>query len=299
MQAAFSRFKEDVDYLARGSIQDTFAALGAESTIAVIPYENSIHGAVIETLELLQSPRFPQDVVVCETVELAINHCLVVNRGTRIDAIQVVYSHEQVSGRHARIEHQVRMAIVLQALGQCSRFLRERFPAAILRKTTSTAAAAEALSTDDGRCSAAICSAMCVQMFEGLWGLHILITRETKTDNFTRFLVVRRGAGCPTLPPAHGGDPRPQSAAALIRLRYSWCSDLAAALGALGLPVRKMDRRAQVPNEKFRDEYVAELVEDGFVGEEGEWRMRVEAGMERVRAKGGQACVLGVYRVPR
>jgi prephenate dehydratase len=78
---------------------DTFNALGYDASIAIIPYENSIHGAVTETLDLLQSPRFPSELAVSETVELAINHCLMVKNGASLQDITSVYSHEQVRMR--------------------------------------------------------------------------------------------------------------------------------------------------------------------------------------------------------
>ena len=61
----------------------------------------------------------------------------------------------------------------LQALGQCARFLVTHLPSAKLVKVSSTAAAAETISTqadDDGddADSAAICSKICLQLFDNL-----------------------------------------------------------------------------------------------------------------------------------
>jgi prephenate dehydratase len=57
-----------------------------------------------------------------------------------------------------------------QALGQCRRYLATHLPAAQLVKVPSTAAAAEAVSTqaDDDANSAAICSNVCLQLFDNL-----------------------------------------------------------------------------------------------------------------------------------
>jgi prephenate dehydratase len=55
-----------------------------------------------------------------------------------------------------------------QALGQCQQFLATYLPAVQLVKVSSTAAAAEAVSTradDDPADSAAICSKICLQLF--------------------------------------------------------------------------------------------------------------------------------------
>jgi prephenate dehydratase len=80
-----------------------------------------------------------------------------------------------------------------QALGQCSQFLATHLPAARLVKVSSTAAAAEAVSTqaddDDAADSAAICSKICLQLFgnlemlqEGIQDSH----REFTPDFFWR-----------------------------------------------------------------------------------------------------------------
>jgi hypothetical protein len=58
-----------------------------------------------------------------------------------------------------------------QALGQCRQFLATYLPEAQLVKVPSTAAAAEAISTrtdDDAADSAAICSKICLQLFDNI-----------------------------------------------------------------------------------------------------------------------------------
>ena len=54
-----------------------------------------------------------------------------------------------------------------QALGQCHDFINQNFPSATLVKTASTAAAARALLDNPPDC-AAICSAVCATLFDGL-----------------------------------------------------------------------------------------------------------------------------------
>ena len=63
------------------------------------------------------------------------------------------------------------VALLPQALGQCSHFLATNLPTARLVKVSSTAAAAEAVSTqagDEAADSAAICSKICLQLFGNL-----------------------------------------------------------------------------------------------------------------------------------
>jgi len=75
-------------------------------------------------------------------------------------------------------------------LGQCGQFLATHLPAARLVKVPSTAAAAEAVSTQadgDAADSAAICSKICLQLFGDLEMIHEGIQdshRESEPDFF-------------------------------------------------------------------------------------------------------------------
>lgn len=74
------------------TITDVFAA---ETTYAVVPLENTIHGVVQETLEcLLGEARRGWSMV--RTYDKPIQHALVVSRGTRLEDVRWVASHEQV-----------------------------------------------------------------------------------------------------------------------------------------------------------------------------------------------------------
>jgi prephenate dehydratase len=56
----------------------------------------------------------------------------------------------------------------VKALGQCSHFIERQLPLVTLHNTPSTAAAAEAVANDEKQCQAAICSAICIQLFPDL-----------------------------------------------------------------------------------------------------------------------------------
>jgi prephenate dehydratase len=71
------------------------SVFAAETTHAVVPLENTIHGVVQETLAcLLGTERDGWSVV--RTYDKGIQHALVVARGTRMEDIRWVASHEQV-----------------------------------------------------------------------------------------------------------------------------------------------------------------------------------------------------------
>jgi hypothetical protein len=76
-----------------------------------------------------------------------------------------------------------------QALGQCRQFIAAHLPEARLVSVASTAAAAEAISTqaDTAADSAAICSKICLQLFADLEILHEGIQDEHSELDFVNF----------------------------------------------------------------------------------------------------------------
>ncbi|GHJ86203.1 hypothetical protein NliqN6_2605 [Naganishia liquefaciens] len=179
------------------TIADVFAA---DTTHAVVPLENTIHGVVQETLGCLLAsspaaaaeeeeeegqPRWS----VSTTYDKPIQHALVVKRGTPIENVRWVASHEQ-------------------ALGQCQAFLGATFPSAKILAVSSTALAAHTVHAyaypdippvhapapipDTLRDSpgAAICS---VELAQSLSGLEIVRKSiQDVQDNHTRFMLLCR-----------------------------------------------------------------------------------------------------------
>jgi len=276
-QAAHNYFGNyDLEYIPKESIRETFNALGSSISLAVLPYENSIHGAVIETLDLLQSTRFPEENFICDIIELPVNHCLIVKHDTRVDAIRDIFSHEQ-------------------ALGQCSRFIEEHLPGVCLHKMPSTAAAAEAVAESTDHTKAAICSAICVDLFSGLRVLNEGI--QNFPNNFTRFLIIGTPLGVKAV--IKYEKPGKRSPTALVRLATgeNHESNISQILKAFDLPIQKIDRRPRIRYGKFCDEYVAEV---SYIGSsrwnEKDWRLEVERGLVRVQEIRGIGCLLGIYR---
>ncbi|KAG8923817.1 hypothetical protein FRC01_012300 [Tulasnella sp. 417] len=93
-QAANDYFAESVSYISCQTIASAFHALGSSADIAFLPIENSTHGAVIETLDLLRLASSENQFIRGEALA-AINHCLVARKGTKWENIQTVVSHEQ------------------------------------------------------------------------------------------------------------------------------------------------------------------------------------------------------------
>lgn len=141
----------------------------------MVPQENSIFGNVVETYDLLRndSSNFIQG-----EITLKIEHCLVTKKGVKLHHIQKVMSHEQVCKRiPVQILEVINADFMLQALGQCRQFLAEKLPLAQTIKTSSTAAAAQALLNNPPDC-AAICSSICATLFEGIEILSTNIQNE-------------------------------------------------------------------------------------------------------------------------
>lgn len=90
-----------------------------EADVAVVPFENSLAGAVGETHDLIIHQL---DLVIRDELVIPIEHCLIVAPDADISEIRVIYSHPQ-------------------ALGQCQRYLNRRFPDARTEATLSTAQA--------------------------------------------------------------------------------------------------------------------------------------------------------------
>ena len=91
-----------------------------EADRALVPFENSIEGAVTATLDTLA---FDADgVTLVGEYDLPIRHCLIAREEMPLDRIEAVISHPQPSA-------------------QCARFIRENLPQAEVRAAPSTAEA--------------------------------------------------------------------------------------------------------------------------------------------------------------
>ena len=137
--------------------------VSGESDGIVLPIENTLNGAVLQNIDLLQST--PDIMAVGECV-IKIEHRLVTLKGASLGGIKRIYSHSQ-------------------ALEQCSKYLGEKFPAAELVPVRSTAACLDLIKNSSEA---------------GIVGSHIkcgnfcLSTENIADDdhNFTHFLLVKK-----------------------------------------------------------------------------------------------------------
>ncbi|ESK92214.1 prephenate dehydratase [Moniliophthora roreri MCA 2997] len=278
-QVAYEQFKDLVEYREKGSISAVFESLG-EVDFGIIPQENTIFGPVVETYDAL---RHIQDGFICGEATLEVQHCLVVREGVRLSEIECVMSHEQ-------------------ALGQCRGFIANNLPHAATRKMASTAAAAKALLSSPAN-HAAICSKICIKMFEGLEVLHEGIQDEH--SNYTRFYIIARSPKI-HLPVLEAHHPKK----ALIRIEsgsqkangHSKPShvNIATLISVLRLRIERIDRRPALDGVPFNNVYIVEVEKESEAGPNGgldspTWKEQVEDAQRRIRDSGGEARLLGLW----
>lgn len=131
----------------------------------VLPVENTLNGAVVQNLDLLQST---EGIWACGSTKIKVEHRLITLKGAARSGIKTIYSHEQ-------------------ALAQCSNYLYKNFPNARLIATASTAESLKNLTSYD---VAAIAGSQCA---DDRFDLSDDIISD-ETNNYTCFLTVVRGA---------------------------------------------------------------------------------------------------------
>ena len=148
------------------------AVVAGKAQEGVVPIENSLEGSVPDTLDLLIQE---SSLFIRQELVLPIEHCLLVRPGTREADIRVIYSHPQ-------------------ALGQCRKFLEDRFPQASVVAALSTAAAAEQLQHSQDS-AAAIGTVRAAELYHAE-----VVARgiQDNPSNMTRFVVLGHADHAPT-----------------------------------------------------------------------------------------------------
>lgn len=261
-QAAYERFGDSVEYLPQSTIADVYNALGPDVPLALLPNENSTFGIVIESYDLLRSENVGKSVHLIDEVTLGVQHCLLVKRGTQLDQIQRVLSHEQ-------------------ALGQCSQFISKNLPNATLVKTTSTATAAKLVADSNDSLDAAICSRVCLKMFPVLELLAEGVQNESR--NFTSFYVASVSASSTA------------TSRAVLRLRCrNKAVHITSLLGILGSLVTYIDRRPALSGDTpWDDVYFVRL--QGMDQDGADWRAVIDTSLCKIQESGGEAVLLGIW----
>ena len=131
----------------------------------VLPIENSSHGTVNDVYDLVRDHRF----FIVRSLKLHIRHSLLANPGATMANIREIVSHEQ-------------------AIGQCSRFLKDH--SGIKVTTMENTAIAAKYVAESGRTDiAAISSARCAE----LYGLAVLDDHvQNSENNYTRFICISK-----------------------------------------------------------------------------------------------------------
>ncbi|MGA8219960.1 MAG: prephenate dehydratase [Solirubrobacterales bacterium] len=156
---------EEVEPAPAASVYDAIVAVRqGEADRALVPFENSIEGAVTATLDTLA---FADGVALVGEYDLPIRHCLIARAEMPLDRIEVVVSHPQPSA-------------------QCARFIRENLPQAEVRAAPSTAEAVRTVAESDQPWAALGAESAAV-----VYGAAVLRQGvEDEADNITRFVWV-------------------------------------------------------------------------------------------------------------
>ena len=175
----------------------------------VLPIENSSYGSVTQVYDLMKTHKFH----IVRAMKLQISHRLLAKPGVKFEDIREVYSHSQ-------------------AIGQCSRFLRDNQNIKV-NIVANTAVAAQMVKNSDRKDIAAISSPDCAL----LYGLDVLRNDVQNSDhNYTRFIVI-----CKDLEIYPGAD----KASIMLALGHTpgSLSDMLARFSALGLNLTKLESR--------------------------------------------------------
>lgn len=169
--AALKHFGNSVVDKPISTVDDVFRDVASgNSHYGVVPVENSSEGVISHTLDNFLESKLR----ICGEVELRIHHHFMVPEGTRPEAIERIYSHQQT-------------------LAQCRRWLDIHYPGVPRLAVVSNAEAARRLGDEPG--SAAIAGELAAE----LYGRRILAGKiEDRADNTTRFLVIGREAVRPS-----------------------------------------------------------------------------------------------------
>ena len=167
-QAALEYFpKAATQFLSYNSISGIFENVEKDLVdYGVIPIENSLHGTVRETLDLL----IEKDLIIYGEIEIRIIHNLLSTKDSKLSQIRHIISHPQ-------------------AFAQTRTWIKINIPNAELINVNSTAEAAQRVSELNDESYAAIGT----ELSSKKYGLKVLSLKiEDNAFNFTRFLIISK-----------------------------------------------------------------------------------------------------------
>jgi arogenate/prephenate dehydratase len=145
-----------------------------ECDCGTVPIENSLAGSIHRNYDLL----LRYDLHIVGELILRVSHNLIANPGVSVQDLERVYSHPQ-------------------ALDQCEQSLNALLPHVQRIPTYDTAGSVKALRESNDRHAAAVASRRAAEIY----GMTILQeSLEDDPQNFTRFLILNRGAIAPAAP---------------------------------------------------------------------------------------------------
>jgi prephenate dehydratase len=161
----------DVEAVPCSTVQAALDAVRTgEAARAVVPLENSVEGAVTDTLDELAAGH---DLIICAEVLLPVDFALLARPGTELSDVKTVGGH-------------------MHAQPQCRQWLAENLPQAQWRPATSNAEAARQVA--DGEVDAALAGAFAAARY----GLTVLASDiHDRAGAVTRFVLVSRPGPLP------------------------------------------------------------------------------------------------------
>jgi len=131
----------------------------------ILPIENSTAGSVHDVYDLLMA----NNCRIVRSTRLKIDHCLLGKRGTKLEDIKEIYSHEQ-------------------AINQCQAFLKS-MPKVKVHVCENTAMAAKMVSESDRKDVAALSSRTCADLYNLGIIKHAV---QDNGNNYTRFICISK-----------------------------------------------------------------------------------------------------------
>jgi len=165
-QLACQRIFPGANILYFNSFDSVFSAVEQGlCKFGILPIENSSAGSVNRVYDLMAK----HDFYIFRSCRVKVDHCLLANKGVKIEDIREIYSHEQ-------------------AISQCSEFLKT-FKNVKIVPCENTAMAAKFVQESGRRDVAALSSLRCAE----LYGLECISESvQNNAGNFTRFICITK-----------------------------------------------------------------------------------------------------------
>ncbi len=173
----------------------------SDASYGVVPFENSTHGSVLDTLNFLidREEDFP-NVLICGETYLNIEHCLLGYASSHANNVNATSGNstptidrpnplKSDSRPLANLDHIKHIYSHPQAFGQCKAFLSSYLKGAKYEDVSSTSKAAEIVAEDVSKTTAAIASGLAADVH----GLDVLARKiQDRGDNQTRFFALQK-----------------------------------------------------------------------------------------------------------